>query len=277
MKPCLSQTLTLPADFAADIAAFAEAGCDAIEVWLTKLEAHRRRYSAEQTRRLLEDYGVRPVAAAYQGGLLLSQGDQRREYLEQLQRRLALCQELGVPTLLIAADVSDRADFAYLDQARRSLQQIASLAAAFDVRLALEFHTKARWCSSLETAVALVEACGEPNVGLCLDVFHFYTGPSKFDDLALVTSERLFHVQVCDLAGVPRELAQDADRVLPGDGEFRLVPMLDQLRRVGYAGWVSVEVPNPTFWRIHAVQVAAAAWRALDRLLNPSASAARFA
>ena len=50
-------------------------------------------------------------------------------------------------------------------------------------------------------AFSLVQACGEPNVGVNLDVFHYYTGPSKFEDLALLTPEHLAHVQVADLSG----------------------------------------------------------------------------
>ena len=41
-------------------------------------------------------------------------------------------------------------------------------------------------------------------------VFHYYVGPSKPDDLGLLRRENLFHVQLCDVADVPRELAADA-------------------------------------------------------------------
>jgi 2-keto-myo-inositol isomerase len=268
MKPCLSQTLILPQDFAADVAAFAEAGWEAMEVWLTKLEEHRRRFSADQTRELLERHRLRAVAATAQGGLLLSWGEQRREHLDQFQRRLALCQELGIPTMVVLADVSDQAEPGFMTRACQSLQQIGELAAAYEVRLALEFHAKARWCACLETAVALVQACRLPNVGVCLDLFHYYTGPSKPEDLLLLTSANLFHVQVCDLAGVPRELAGDSHRILPGDGEFRLEPVIERLHDIGYQGWVSVELFHPQFWPIHAVQVAAAARQAVLRILE---------
>src|SRR5207302_5805521 len=99
---------------------------------------------------------------------------------------------------------------------------------------------RSTFCASLDTALALIEQCGEANVGVCLDVFHYYTGPSKFEDLDLLRPGRLAHVQLCDLAGVPREVAEDSDRVLPGDGDFRLAPLLDRLRQQGYDGWVSL-------------------------------------
>ena len=60
------------------------------------------------------------------------------------------------------------------------------------------------------TALALVSQCGEPNVGVNFDVYHYYTGPSKFEDFDHLTVDRLAHVQFCDLAGVARELAMTA-------------------------------------------------------------------
>jgi sugar phosphate isomerase/epimerase len=149
-----------------------------------------------------------------------------------------------------------------------SLRQAAQWAAGFDVRLALEFRHSATFCSSLDTAVALLAQCGEPNVGVCLDIFHYYTGPSKFDDLDLLTAANLAFVQVSDVAGVPRELATDSDRVLPGDGDFRLQPIVAKLRSLGYDGWVSLEVMNPVLWKTKATQVAELGIMALRRLLG---------
>jgi sugar phosphate isomerase/epimerase len=154
-----------------------------------------------------------------------------------------------------------------LERAVDSLTQAAQWAAGSDVRLALEFRGSATFCSSLDTALSVVAACGERNVGVCLDVFHYYTGPSKFDDLGLLTRANLAFVQVCDLAGVPRELATDADRILPGEGDFRLGPIVDRLRQIGYDGWVSLELLNPMLWQAKVSQVAELGLGAVQRLL----------
>ena len=50
-----------------------------------------------------------------------------------------------------------------LERAVVSLTQAAQWAAGFDVRLALEFRGSSSFCASLDTAVGLVAACGEPN------------------------------------------------------------------------------------------------------------------
>lgn len=268
MKPCLSEATTLPCTFAEDVAHFADAGATGIEVWLTKLEAHLESHSVADARRLLADRGLAPAAAAYQGGLLLAQGEQRKAHYDHFRKRLDLCQALGIPTLLVVADFVGAVDASGLERAIVSLTQAAQWAAGFGITLGLEFRGRNSFCASLDTALALVEQCGEPNVGVNLDVFHYYTGPSKLEDFDLLRPERLAHVQLCDVAGVPRELAEDSDRVLPGDGDFRLAPIVERLRQIGYQGWVSLELMNPTLWRAKPLQVAEIGLTALRKVLG---------
>lgn len=266
MDICLSEMTTLNASFIEDV----EACCgnfSALEVWLTKLEQHLEKHSISQTKALLADKGVRLVAAAYQGGLLLSQGEQLKAHIDDFRRRLELCQALNIGTLLVVADFAQKIDAIALQRSVVSLKQAGQWAAGFDVRLALEFRSASSFCASLDTAVKLAAACAEPNVGVCLDSFHFFTGSSKEADLSLLDSNNLFWVQVSDLAGVPRELASDADRVLPGDGDLPIVHFLQQLRDRGYDGWISLELMNPTLWQLKASQVAELAAEAMRRVL----------
>lgn len=267
MRPCISEATTLPSSFAEDVAAFADGGCTAMEVWLTKLEAHLEEHTAADTRKLFEDRGITLAAASYQGGLLLSQGEPRKAHYDHFRRRLELCAGFGIAILLIVADFAEEMDATTLQRAVVSLTQAAQWAAGAGVRLALEFRGKATFCASLDTALALVAQCGEPNVGVNFDVFHYYTGPSKFEDLALLTPQNLAFVQVSDVAGMPRELAADADRVLPGDGDFRLEPIIQHFRQIGYTGWISLELMNPTLWKIKPAQVVELGMSSLRRLL----------
>ena len=268
MKPCISQACTLPSSFAADIQDYSAGGCLAVEVWLTKLETHLEKVSVEDTRALLQDRQVRLVAGAYQGGLLLSQGEARKVHFDHFKRRLDLCQAFGIPTMVLTADFVARVEPTDLERAVVSLTQAGQWAQAFGVRLALEFRGREAFCSSLDTAAALVRACGEPNVGICFDVFHYYVGPSKFEDLAHLNKENLFHVHVCDLAGVARELASDRDRILPGEGDFQLDPIVAHFRRIGYEGYVSLEMMNQELWQVKPAHLAELGYDSLTRLLG---------
>src|SRR5579883_3035947 len=117
MKPCISEATTLPCSFAEDVAAYASAGCRALEVWLTKLETHLQTHSAADTRKLLEDKQMTLAAASYQGGLLLSQGEARRAHYDHFRRRLDLCQQFGIGTLLVVADFVDKVEPIALERA----------------------------------------------------------------------------------------------------------------------------------------------------------------
>jgi 2-keto-myo-inositol isomerase len=267
MTPCVSELTTMPAAFDEDVRAFADAACSTMEVWFTKLEQFVGRYSVAKVREVVQEYGVRLAVASAQGGILVTQGEQRREGFSLFDRRLKLCQSLQIPTLVVLADFThfDAADYS---RAVVSLRQAARMAADHSVRLALEFQGRAGFCNNLNTALAMLDELDQSNAGICFDVFHYYTGPSKFEDLNVLTSANLFHVQLSDLAGVPRELATDADRILPGDGDFQLQPIFDRLRAIGYQDCVSVELMNPQIWQVPAVQVAEVSITALRKLLS---------
>ena len=248
MKPCVAQICTLPTPFADDLARAAEAGCGSVEVWLTKLETHLKTATEDETLRLIADRNVTLAAAATQGGLLLSRGEQRAATWDHFKRRLDLGQRLGIPTLVVAADPCPQPDASSIATAVESLAEAATWAGGFGVRLALEFAAGAV-IACLDTAVRAVDEINDPYLGVCLDAFHFTKSASKESDLAGLTKKNLAHVQLCDVAGVPRELMADADRIFPGEGDFHLNPLVARLREIGYDMSLSLELMNPDLWR----------------------------
>ncbi|MGD9647194.1 MAG: sugar phosphate isomerase/epimerase family protein [Pirellulales bacterium] len=268
MKPALSQVCSLASPFEKDLADYAAGHCDAVELWLGKLESYLEAHSIDDVRRLRDEAGIETPVASFQGGLLTSQGDARLEHWQHFERRLDLCRQLGIDTLVIAGDLRGTVGQQDLERVLVSLRQAAELAAERNLRVAFEFQCRATLANNLQTAAALLDEIAHPALGLCLDVFHYYCGPSKLEDLAALDPNKLFHVQVCDLAGQPRELATDADRVLPGDGDFLLEPLCETLRSLNYAGCVSVELLNPQIWTIPARQFGEVAMTALRKVLG---------
>lgn len=265
MKLAISEATTMPASFAEDVAAAAGGGWVGLEVWLTKLEKHLETESATSTKSLIADKNIQLVAAAYQGGLLLSQGDARKAHFDHFRRRLEICEALSIPTMLLVADFTRTIEATDLERAVVSLAQAAQWAAGFGVKLGLEFRAGNTFCSSLDTAIRIVEACGEPNVGVCLDVLHMMAGPSKLEDLTLLTPANLAHVQLCDVLCVPREMVSDSDRIFPGDGDWPLWEITRRIQAIGYNQWWSLELMNPTFWQTKPTQVAELGLAAMKR------------
>jgi len=272
MKPCISQATTLKNPFESDPEVYSRAGWTAVELWLTKLELFLRIHSPAEALALLASNGLKPVAAASQGGLLLSRGAERESHWDHFRRRLAVLEELGVSTLIVTPDFVRQPGVLEYAQAAAALGEAAALAASFGVRIALEFQKSSPICSCLETAIALIAQSEASNAGVCLDLFHYYTGPSKFEDLAYLSPLNLAWVQICDMSGTPRELAGDGDRILPGEGDFQLGPIIEHLGRIGYEGYLSLEVLNPHLWQVAPDRVAEVGRQALLRVLGRSQS-----
>jgi sugar phosphate isomerase/epimerase len=268
MIPCISQVTTLSTPFEVDLPAFARAGWPAVELSLTKLETFLKTRSLDEAAAILTDHGLVAAGASAQGGLLLSVGEARIAHWGHFRQRLEWLKHLSVGTMVVAVDFATDPSPADFTRAAESLSEAGRLAKDYGVRIALEFQKTARFCASLDTTLALIAQSEAANVGVCFDLFHYYTGPSKFEDLAYLSPENLFWVQVCDLAGTPREIAGDSDRILPGDGDFQLVPIFEQLKRVGFDGHVSLEVLNPSLWAVAAGALADAGLRAMARLLD---------
>jgi 2-keto-myo-inositol isomerase len=270
MKPALSQVCSLESPFDKDVEEYAAGACRSIEIWLGKLETYLQSHTLDDVHRVLDAHQMSTPVASFQGGLLLSQADARREHWTHFGRRLTLCHELGIGTLVLAGDLLGPLSSTDVERVRVSLAEAARQAGDHGVRLALEFQAKATLGNNLQTAAALVAEAEEPNLGICFDVFQYYVGPSKFDDLEYLSRDNLFHVQVCDLTGPARELATDADRILPGDGDFALRPILAHFERIGYDGYVSLELMNPQIWRIPPRQFGEIGMTALRKILGQS-------
>jgi 4-hydroxyphenylpyruvate dioxygenase len=260
----------LHADFAEDVEQFAAGRCQHLELWLTKLENYLVTHRVEDVRRLLADNGMTAPVASFQGGLLASQGEARREAWELFERRVEICRQLEVDTIVVACDVPAPLHQTDLERVSVSLKQVAQHVGRNGLRGALEFQAHAAFGNNLQTAAALVEEVASPNLGLCLDAFHYYVGPSKPEDLHYLSRQNLFHVQLCDVADVPREIARDSQRILPGEGDIPLTPILDRLREIQYDGCVSVELLNPHIWQVGPRQFGEIAMTALRKFLGQS-------
>ena len=273
MLPALSQVCTLHAPFPQDIEDFAAGQCPAVDIWLTKLEEYLDSgHSVRDVQDLLQGHEVAAPVASFQGGLFAS-GEAVHESWQHFMRRLKLCGELGVGTLVVACDLRGPISQADVDRVNQSLVRAAASAAEHGVRIALEFRADAALGNNLQTAAALIGEVGRANLGICLDMFHYYVGPSKPDDLAYLTADNLFHVQLCDIADVPREFARDADRILPGDGDIHFEPIIARLREIDYQGCVAIELMNPQIWQVPPRQFGEIAMTALRKVLGQASMA----
>ncbi len=268
MRPCINQATTMTTDMATDLHAYAEAGFESVEVWLGKLETLLEQGgSLDRVQNLMHQVGIRAVAACAQGNCLLSEGDQRRAALKELERRLLFTRALGADVLVVYSESPDCLEEGVWQSIPQRLAEVADLAADHGVTIALEFIKGSRLIGSLATAERMVRAAARPNLGIAFDTFHFYAGVSKMADLERLEVRNLALVHVNDVADSPREGWTDADRILPGAGVLPLAEMLGLIHGKGYEGHASLELFSRDLWAADPFAVARDAHEAMTRLL----------
>ena len=268
MIPAISQCSTLASPFREELEQYAGCRMNHVEIWLPKLEAWLKKESVESTSRLFGDLGIVPIAGSIQGGLLRPAGEARKAHEDHFRRRLDLMQALGIPLVVVVPETDH--DSADLGPVAEGLVRAAQWGEAFGIKVALEFHCRARVVNNLQTAAMMIRAAAQPHLSLCLDLFHFWNGPSKESDLELLREIPMGLVQASDVSGIPRELASDGQRILPGEGDIPLKSLLEKIGQAGYKGPVSVELLNPQIWGIKASHVAELAQSSLTRLFPKS-------
>jgi sugar phosphate isomerase/epimerase len=128
------------------------------------------------------------------------------------------------------------------------LSAVSEVLARSGARLGLEFlgplHFRRaqpyEFIWRMDEALEFARECG-PNIGLLLDVWHWYHAGATTVDILAAGQERIVHVHLSDCPAMPPDQVRDNQRVLPGEGVIPLVDFFQALRKIGYVGGVSPE------------------------------------
>ncbi len=94
MKHCINEATTMSSDFEDDVRAYSEAGFQAIELKIEKVEKFIACKSIEVAKRLLEKNNLKAVCAGDEFGLMLTVGEERDKTLKEFEKKLFLCPQL---------------------------------------------------------------------------------------------------------------------------------------------------------------------------------------
>ena len=161
--------------------------------------------------------------------------------IEAYREAMALGAELGGRRAVTHIHDTDE------NRAIDRLGQLADLAHDCGVGLALEFMGLSPACGTLAAALRFVEQVGRDNLGVGIDALHLVRSGGSVADISAVPAHRLLYAQICDGAGLHASTtyAHEAlDRMMPGTGDFPLVPFL---RALPATTDLDVEVP----WAAH--------------------------
>lgn len=93
---------------------------------------------------------------------------------------------------------------------------------------------------TLPDTVTLARDSG-PNIGVVLDIWHWYHSGGTVADILATDPGRIVHVHLSDARPMPAEDVRDNMRLMPGEGSIDTTGFLRALARIGYAGGVAPE------------------------------------
>lgn len=125
------------------------------------------------------------------------------------------------------------------------ISRCAAMLAEAGSAMAVEFSPLGP-VAGIREGLDVVDIAGH-GAGLLVDSWHFSVGPSTWEDLQALPSEKIAYIQFSD--GFPPASAdlfhETMDRrVLPGEGVFELTRFVDVVRDNGFDGWATLELLN---------------------------------
>lgn len=285
MRIALNGATIMRAPLADDIAIAAACGFSALEVWAGKLAGYLAERPLTGLTAQLRDASIVPWCINSIEDITYRDAGGRRALLAQTRETAAVARAIGAPAIVVVpGPLPGSPSRSPVDEAVEVLREMAE--AAGDTGLAFEFLGKLG-CAvpTLDLAIEIVERVDLPNVGMVVDLFHFYAGGSRMEDIGRIPVEKLFVVHLNGCEDLSRDQLTDAHRLYPGEGVLPGAAILSALRERGFDGVASVEIFRPEYWAQEPRQVALTAYERAAALLaaagyrvteaSPPAGAAR--
>ena len=239
------------------------AGFDQVEIWREDVEACHGGAAR------LAQQGIGFTNLQVLRDFTGAPGDLRRQKRDELRQFIEMAQALGCDTIQAPATTREDCIAQHIDE---DLRWLASEAARFDMRIMYE---PMAWCSvdnTLPKAWERLQRLDQPNIGLVVDLFHICALGGDASHLDTIPAERIYEVQLCDMAVQPSPQDKEAimtlakhQRQLPGAGIIDINSFVDKLKSAGYQGPVGIEVFNDDLKRQPPREAAQQAYAALRR------------
>jgi len=243
---CLNTSTIQPQPLLDKIRLAADAGFDAVELWLNDVyQFVGRGGEVRDVEQALADHGLTVPCMIALRGWGEAVGAEYDAALDEARRRMELAARLGSPYVVATpprypcdeAQIADR----FVD--------LLDIGQQIGVRPTFEYISFCQSIHTLRGAWQIAREANREDATLIVDAFHTYNSGSTLDDLRAIPAEKISHYHIDDAArDIPPGQQTDPDRVMPGEGAIDLAVEIAVLKEIGYQGAISLELFNPRLW-----------------------------
>jgi len=256
MTLAIHQNTSNGAGYRKSLEGWARAGIKDVEITNILLDDFLKTDDLAAARRVITDLGLNLVQAATGVLELWEPNPNRAAALDNLKRRCEMYAAMGLKNVYAATASSKKVTEEDYKAGPQNMHDAGEVARQFNLSLRIEFLRTSSFISTLPTILKLTREAAHPNVAPMLDIYHFWSGLNKLEDLDMVRPGEIAHVHFQDVPDMPREMLDLSTRIIPGDGIAPLNKILTKLADNGYAGPLSVELFLPKFQQGDPYEVA---------------------
>jgi sugar phosphate isomerase/epimerase len=254
MTLAMHQNTSAAAGYRGSLEGWAKAGIRQVEITNTLLDEFLKTDSPAAARRVITDNGLTPACGACGVTGIFEPNPGRAAALESFRKRCEQFRELGFTRIYSPTTATGMFTADDYKRGAANMREVGEIARGFGLTMLAEAVRASAFIASLPTLLRLTREA--ETVGPLLDFYHFYSGPSKLEDLDAIRPREIGHVHFQDVPDVPRELLDNTTRIIPGDGIAPLDRILRTLAEKQYTGPLSVELFLPQYQKGNPFEVA---------------------
>lgn len=230
-----------------EISLIAKVGYSGIEPWMREITAYREAGGKlADIKKQCVDSGITVESAIGFANWISDDDAEREKGLENLRRDMDLVRQIG-GTRIAAPPVGAQG---VMDLNRVAERYAAALQVGREMGVTpmLELWGHSKTLHRLGEIMYVMVESNQPNAAMLLDVYHIYRGGSDFSGLRHVDGHAVQVLHMNDYPAIPHQEIKDKDRVYVGDGVAPVSDILRTMIATGFAGALSLELFNPTYW-----------------------------
>jgi sugar phosphate isomerase/epimerase len=239
-----------PFPFRERVEAAARAGYKGMGLLNEDVQATAEKIGHPEMKRILDANGIKHVQLEFIVDWF-REGERRRKSDQYRRQILSAASALGAREVKIGPGLGEDVEHPRPDELMADVPRMAEAfaglcrdAAEHGTAIVLEFLPFGN-VSKLETARAIVEAAGEPNGSLLVDIWHMARGGNDYNDIAKLPARFIGAVELNDAdEQVVGTLFNDSThhRRLPGEGALNPPAFIKAVQAAGYRGPWGVEL-----------------------------------